>query len=208
MKLKWLGHACFSLTTDSGTVIVMDPFDASVGYPVPNCAADIVTESHQHHDHNDVSSLSAIGQVLNSPCDVTVGGVHISTLSTFHDGEQGAKRGTNLIFLIEADGKKIVHCGDLGHMPGEEQLAAMRGADVLLVPVGGFYTIDAETAEAIRKAVEPKLTVPMHFLTPVMNFPIADEKPFLALNGGGYAGTNEIELNGEHNGVLVLNWQA
>ena len=125
MKIKWLGHACFSLTTTDGTVILADPFDASVGYPVPKCAADIVTESHQHHDHNDISSLASVGQVLDSACDVTIGSVHISTLSTFHDDAEGAKRGSNLIFVIEADGLKIVHLGDLGHMPTDEQIAAL-----------------------------------------------------------------------------------
>lgn len=211
MKLKWLGHACFSLTTAAGTVIVTDPFDASVGYPVPQCAADIVTESHQHHDHNDISSLSRAGQVLSEACDLQIGDVHLSTVSCFHDDEQGAKRGKNLIFVIEADGLKIVHCGDLGHMPDDKQLSAIRGADVLLIPVGGFYTIDAQTAEAVRKASGAKLTVPMHFLTPVMNFPIADEKPFLSLNGGKYAGANEIEITPENiagmPSVLVMDYR-
>lgn len=207
MKIKWLGHACFCITTHAGTTIVTDPFDASVGYPVPTCAADIVTESHQHHDHNDISSLSRVGQVLSAPCDVQLGDVHLRTLSAYHDEEQGAKRGENLLFLIEADGRKIVHCGDLGHMLDAEQLEAIRGADALLIPVGGFYTIDAQTAAQICKAVQPRLVVPMHFLTPALQFPIADEKPFLALMGGGYAGTNEIDLDADAQGVLVLEWK-
>lgn len=212
MKIKWLGHACFSITTSAGTTVLTDPFDASVGYPVPACAADIVTESHQHHDHNDVSSLSLVGQILSKPCDVQIGAIHISTVSAFHDDEQGAKRGKNLIFIIEADGLKIVHAGDLGHMLSDEQIEAISGADVLMIPVGGFYTIDADTAEAIRRAASPKITIPMHFLTPAMSFPIADEKPFLALNGGVYAGSDEIELSaqsaGSHPAVIVLDYPA
>ena len=211
MKIKWLGHACFSLTTANGAVILTDPFDASVGYPMPTCAADIVTESHQHHDHNDISTLACVGRVLSDECDVTAAGAHISTLSAFHDEVQGEKRGRNLTFMIEADGLKIAHLGDLGHMLSDEQTAALKGTDVLLIPVGGFYTIDAETAEQVRMAIGAKLTIPMHFLTPVLGFPIADEKPFVALNGGEYAGTNEIEITPENIGnfpaVLVLDYQ-
>lgn len=198
MKIKWFGHACFSLTTDAGTVLLTDPFDASVGYAMPRCAADIVTESHQHHDHNDISSLPRVGRVLRDPCDITIDDMHISTLSCFHDDVGGAKRGNNLIFLIEADGLRIAHCGDLGHLLSDEQIAALGRIDVLLVPVGGYYTIDAPLAEALRKAIAPRLTIPMHYLTPALNFPIADETAFLALNGGTHAETNEIAVCAAH----------
>ncbi len=197
MKLKWHGHACFSLTFANGTHVLTDPFDASVGYAQPKCAADIVTESHQHHDHNDVSTLESVGTILSTAAETEIGGVRISALSCFHDDCGGTKRGTNLVFVFEADGLRIAHCGDLGHMLSDEQIAQLGKIDVLLVPTGGFYTIDSGTAETLRRKIAPKLTVPMHFLTPVMGFPISDEKPFIALNGGEYAGTSEIEITPE-----------
>lgn len=210
MRIKWLGHACFEITTKDGTVIVTDPFDASVGYPVPRSAADIVTESHQHHDHNDVSNLEKADLVLSEPCDTRIGGVRFSTVSAYHDDANGAKRGPNLLFVIEADGLKIAHLGDLGHDLNEEQLAPLRGADVLFLPIGGFYTIGAEQAERIRRQIQPRLTIPMHFLTPAIGFPIGDEKPFLALNGGQYAKKKELEIDGDSISqlpeVLVLDY--
>lgn len=209
MKLKWYGHSCFALTTDSGLVILSDPFDDLVGYPVPRCAADIVTQSHQHHDHNDVSSLTRVGRILKDACDVRIENVHIQTLSCFHDEAQGAKRGENLIFLFEADGLRIAHCGDLGHMLSPGQIAALGRIDVLLVPVGGYYTIDAQCADALRRALSPRLTIPMHYLTAALSFPIADEGQFLALSGGVHAGVNEIDLAHIDSlpPVLALNYQ-
>lgn len=194
MKIRWHGHSCFSLLLENGLHILTDPFDASVGYAQPTCAADIVTESHQHHDHNDTSTLSAVGTILAQPGTWTFGDVTIRAIPTFHDDENGAKRGTNLLFVVEAEGMRIVHCGDLGHMLSQEQLAALAPCSVLLVPIGGFYTIDTDTALRLREELAPALTIPMHFLTPPMRFPISDEKAFVEKSKGRYADTNEIHV--------------
>lgn len=204
MTIEWLGHSCFKLTACDGTVLVTDPFDASVGYPCPVCDADIVTESHQHHDHNDISSLSRVDTVLKDACAEKLGPFTVKTLDTYHDDENGAKRGSNLIFIIEADGCRIAHLGDLGHYPDDKTLEALKGLDYMLIPVGGFFTIDAETAEKIRLAVRPRHTIPMHFLTDCMKFPIKDEKPFLALNNGQYMHTAKIDTADDIPEVAVL----
>ena len=141
MKLKWYGHSCFALAFSCGTTIVIDPFDDSVGYPLCRARADAVLCSHDHFDHNHVSSLQGKPLIVADRAPRTVGGVQIHGLPCFHDDAQGAKRGKNIAFILEGDGLRIAHLGDLGHMPTPEMYEALRSVDVMLVPIGGTYTI-------------------------------------------------------------------
>lgn len=194
MKLKWNGHACFTITLSNGLTIVTDPFDPSVGYQCPRDCADVVTISHGHHDHNYLETLTGRKQVLDAPGQTQVGGATISALPSFHDDEGGAKRGKNLIFKFEADGETLVHLGDLGHMPNAAQLAFIRGATVLLIPIGGFYTIDTQQALEIIRAAAPRCAVAMHFKTAVNDFPISDESEFVAKTGAVHVKINELPI--------------
>ena len=170
MKLKYYGHACFSLSYEGGPTLVIDPFDETVTYPPCDEICDAALLSHDHFDHNHVQSLRGEFVVLREAGSYEVRGVRITAVPSFHDKQRGALRGRNLIFRIEGDGLTIVHLGDLGHMPDEAQLRAIAGADVLLTPIGGTYTIDTPEAEELIRLAQPKHAVAMHFRTPDYDF--------------------------------------
>lgn len=155
MKLIWNGHSCFTLETAQGT-LVMDPYaDGYVpGLGALKLEADRVLCSHGHKDHGAAEVIKVTGK----PCTAAV-----EEIATFHDEVQGAKRGANVIHVIAAEGMRVVHCGDLGCELEPEQLDKLKGADVLLVPVGGFFTINAAQAGQLVRAVQPRVTVPMHY---------------------------------------------
>jgi L-ascorbate metabolism protein UlaG (beta-lactamase superfamily) len=180
MKYAWLGHSTFLITNDAGGRLVTDPADERSIPKLPEVSADVVTVSHRHHDHCAVERIGGEPVVKESPEPETLAGFTIRGFSTFHDEVKGAKRGLNTVFLIEADGQRLVHCGDLGHMPDEKTIDAIRGCDVLLLPVGGVYTVDGKAAWEIAKRVAPKTVVPMHYQTPDLGFALEPVDRFLA----------------------------
>lgn len=185
MRIKWLGHACFKITDDRGVVIVTDPFDNTVGYKVPNIKADIVTTSHDHFDHNFTEAIEGEFVLINKAGNFYVKDINIRGIVSHHDNSGGKKRGDNIIFTYDIEGIKVCHLGDLGHVLSEKQLEQIGGVDVLLVPVGGNFTIDADEAVEVIKQIKPCIIIPMHFKTPVMNFPIEPVESFLEKIGGG-----------------------
>lgn len=178
MRIEWLGHACFLITSGGGTRIVTDPFNEEVGYPLPRVEADIVTVSHQHFDHNAVAVVGGRPRVVEGPGDHRPEGVSVRGVSTFHDQEEGRKRGTNTVFVITVDGLNVCHLGDLGHLLSPEQVRLIGPVDVLLVPVGGTYTIDAAEAAETVTALRPRVVIPMHYKTGYINFPITGVDEF------------------------------
>lgn len=195
MTITWLGHACFMITLNDGRKIVTDPFDRTVGYKVPDVDCDIVTVSHHHHDHDALEELSSYKTYIDNEGIFEFDGLKISSMNAFHDDAQGAKRGNNLIFKIEADGKTIVHLGDLGHITNDQQTEFIKNCDVLFVPIGGTYTVTTgEAIEIIRKA-SPFCVVPMHFLTPAIGFPITDEKEFARKMNAKYLKLNSANAD-------------
>ncbi len=164
MEITWLGHACFRLK-GKDSVVVMDPCPKSTGYNIGWQQADIVTVSHDHPDHSYVEGVAGAPRVLTGPGEYEIGGVPVIGIRTYHDTKRGAERGRNTVFLAELDEVRVCHLGDLGHMPTEEQIEALSDIDVLLIPVGGHTTIDAETAAEVVSLLEPKLVVPMHYAT-------------------------------------------
>ena len=193
MKLKWYGHSCFGMTFADGTVLVTDPFDESVGYPLCTASADAVLSSHDHFDHNHIQSLSGHPRMINAPGSYTAGEVRIEGTASWHDPEQGRLRGPNTIFQVFGDGLKLVHLGDLGHMPNEEQLEALSGADVMLIPIGGNFTIDTKQAVEIIRLAKPRTAIAMHFRNQWCSFPVSDEKEFVELTGASVL-PNELEI--------------
>jgi len=163
MEIKYLGHASFLIKTKKAK-IVTDPFDPKmVGIKFPKVEAEIVTVSHGHQDHNMISLVGGNPVIFDWPGEYERMGVRIFGFKTYHDKEKGAKRGENIIFKIEAEGVSVVHCGDLGLVPEEEFLDKLGNVDILLVPVGGFYTIDPSEAYDLVKKIEPSIVIPMHY---------------------------------------------
>lgn len=197
MKLHWFGHSCFQMTFSDGTRVLTDPFDDHVGYPVPAVETDIVTCSHEHFDHGYTQVLKGEFTELRTPDPVAAGCVTIDGISSFHDEENGAKRGKNVIFRYRGDGLTIVHLGDLGHFPTPEQLEFISGADILLCPIGGFYTIDTDLALLIISMAKPKTAIAMHFKTPVNDFPISDEKKFARALEAQYIPSCDLDVTAE-----------
>ncbi len=179
MKRTWLGHSTFLLETDAGTKLVTDPVDAGSGFDLPHVEADVITVSHRHFDHCATERIGGTPAIKETTDPETIAGFAIRGFATFHDEVRGAKRGPNTIFLIEADGQRFVHCGDLGHMPDDATIAALRGADVLMIPVGGIFTVDGKAAWEITKRIAPKVVVPMHFAVPNLRFQLEPVDNFL-----------------------------
>jgi L-ascorbate metabolism protein UlaG (beta-lactamase superfamily) len=164
MEITYLGHSSFKLRGKQVTVVT-DPFgDIGIKFP-KHTSSDVVTISHDHDDHNQVSAIEGNPFIIKGPGEYEVKGVGIVGVSVFHDDEKGAKRGKNTIYRIELDGLSIVHLGDLGHALASQQVDELDGVNILLVPVGGVYTIDASQAAEVVAAVEPSIVIPMHYHT-------------------------------------------
>lgn len=166
IKIKWLGHSCFAVECKNYR-IVLDPFEPG---SVPGLLsvreeADLVLCSHEHFDHNYRAGVVVSEQPGESPFRVTA-------LSSYHDDQQGALRGKNTIFLLEAEGMGIVHFGDIGCMPGELVLEKLRGADAVMIPVGGHYTVNAAEAQAILDEIRPRVVIPMHYRSDAFGFDV------------------------------------
>lgn len=172
MDISPLGHAAFKLK-GKHTVIVTDPYDSEmVGLNFPkHTAADIILVSHAHPDHNFISIVEGVNGmplIFSGPGEYEAKGVDITGIPTFHDSNNGSERGTNTVYKIVVDGITLVHCGDLGHKLTDEQTDLIDEVDVLFVPVGGVYTIDAKIAAEVVTQLEAKIVVPMHYLRPQM----------------------------------------
>ena len=181
MKVKFLGHACFLITLSTGTKIITDPYEVSrdLNYGVISESADIVTVSHDHFDHNNVSVVKGNPHVIKGAGDMEIKGIPFHGISVYHDNEQGSARGKNTIYCFEVDGIQLCHLGDIGHVLGEEVLEDIGRVDILFIPVGGYFTIDADTADYVSKQIKPRIIIPMHFKNSKCDFPITGIDDFL-----------------------------
>jgi L-ascorbate metabolism protein UlaG (beta-lactamase superfamily) len=166
MDIIYLGHSSFKLSGRSISV-VMDPYETvKSGFKFSKVSADVVTVSHEHYDHNRHDLVSEVRKVIDGPGEYEIDGVSFIGLPTYHDTKKGEERGRNTIFVVEMDGVRLLHLGDLGHKLDEKSLSAIGGIDVLMVPVGGFYTIDSAVAVEVVRSIEPKFIIPMHYSLP------------------------------------------
>jgi len=173
MDITHLGHSSFKIRGRVATVIT-DPYSKDlVGIKFPTVEANIVTVSHQHNDHNNTSAVSGNPIIIAGPGEYEIKGVRIIGVASYHDATSGSERGRNTIYRIEIDAITIVHCGDLGHKLKDDDIELLSGADVLLIPVGGFYTISAEVAKEVVTQLEPMIIIPMHY-----NYASLDQKNF------------------------------
>jgi len=169
MNIYWYGQSCFKLEGEKTTVIT-DPFNNQYGLKVPRLAADLVTVSHNHLDHNNVEGVKGISEakpfVISGPGEYDYKNVFVYGVSAYHDDQQGAERGTNTMYRLEIDGIRIGHLGDLGHPLTNGMTEKMEGLDILLIPVGGTYTINAKQATELISQLEPRIVIPMHYHLP------------------------------------------
>ena len=191
MKIKWLGHASFMITSDTGTRIITDPYGtrADLSYGEIKESADIVTVSHDHGDHNNVAAVRGNPQVVRGAAKVK--GIEFKGIPCCHDDAGGEKRGKNTIFCFEVDGVRICHLGDLGHQLSDKEVAELGKVDILLIPVGGFYTIDAKVAGQVCDRLKPKVIIPMHYKTDRYSGPISRADDFLK----GKAGVSRLDAS-------------
>jgi len=178
IEITWLGHSCFRIKGKDATLLT-DPYDDSIGYSLGKPRADIVTSSHAHPGHGFTSGVGGEPRVVHGPGEYEISGVFITGIGTFHDAEKGRERGRNTIYLIEMDDVMLCHLGDLGHPLSTEQVAEVSRVEVLLVPVGGFSTIDAATAAETVRLLQPRIVIPMHFQTEALRFQLAPVDGFL-----------------------------
>ena len=179
MKVKWLGHAAFQLTAEDGTTIVTDPYETSEGlkYGELDVSADIVTASHEHGDHNNTAAVKGNPEVVKD--STSVKGINIKAIKTAHDDKGGSERGNNTIFCIEVDRVRVCHLGDLGHLLTDNQVVEIGKVHVLLVPVGGHFTIDAKNATQVAEQVRARTIIPMHYKNNKCLFPIGEVDEFI-----------------------------
>ena len=187
-KIYWAGQSCFQISVstskDHSADIVIDPYDEKIGMKLPNLSADIVLVTHDHYDHNNIGGVKGAPFVISGPGEYEVKEVFINGISSFHDDVEGKERGQNTIYVFEAEDLKFCHLGDLGQKQlTDEQLEKIDSVDVLMIPVGGKYTIDSQAAQKIIGQIEPRIVIPMHYALPKNKAELDDVSKFLKTMG-------------------------
>ena len=166
MVISWYGQACFRLQSGQKTIAI-DPFDKKIGLKPPSFSADLVLVTHSHYDHSNVGAINGDPFVIDGPGEYEHQGIRVKGIESYHDNKKGKERGLNTIYLIQHEGLRIVHTGDLGQTElSESQLESIGFVDVLLIPVGGFFTINGKEAGSLVKTIQPRIAVPMHYKVP------------------------------------------
>lgn len=201
MRIRWLGHSSFLITSEGGVRIVTDPYTSGllkgIRYRNIEEAADIVTVSHEHFDHNNVAGVPGNPEVVRGAGRHQVKGIDFHGIASFHDDRGGRSRGPNTIFCFTVDGIRVCHLGDLGHQLSEQQLSEIGEVDVLLIPVGARFTLDARGASRVVEALTPRVAIPMHYQTVKVVFPLVLARVESFLEGKpniGRPDTSEMEL--------------
>ena len=167
IKLKWLGHACYKIWFDD-IQCVIDPFEDGYvpGYRNIDTSADIILASHKHNDHYGMDTVRQLLRLVN--------GVNVKKVHTFHDEKGGSLRGENIVHVLEYNGVKVAHFGDIGHVLSAEQAAEIGDIDVALIPIGGTYTVRADEAKTICQQVNAKIIIPMHYRSGNQGFDVLE----------------------------------
>ena len=181
MRIKWLGHACFLITSDGGLRVITDPYavGGGINYSPISETADVVVVSHDHSDHNNVGAVQGKPEVVKGTGTKTAKSIQFRGVATSHDSSQGRQRGPNTVFCFTIDNFRLCHLGDLGHVLSLAQITEIGALDILFVPVGGFFTIDAAVASHVCDQLRPRVVIPMHFKTPECGYAIAGVDDFL-----------------------------
>ena len=200
MKIRYLGHATFVVTTGDGIRIILDPYEpggfgGQIAYGAYTEPVDVAVVSHDHADHNYVRGLKGNPAVVRGSRDQTVRGIEFRAIPVYHDARRGAERGENVIRVFTADGLTLCHVGDLGHTLTEDTVTQIGAVDILFLPVGGRFTIDAAAAAKVAEQIAPKVVIPMHFKTAKVDFGLAPVEDFLRGKEGRTQklGVSEVE---------------
>lgn len=214
MKIKWLGHSCFMITSADGTKVLTDPYNKLVGYDLPEIEADIVSTSHNHNDHNNVNAVKGSFVHINDPGSFSMSGIEIKGVAAFHDKVSGTKRGKNTIFNFIIDEVNVCHCGDLGHILDSNQIGEIGKVDILLLPVGGLFTINAFDAVNVMKQLNPTVVIPMHYRTKALGLRghvFAKAEKFISASGLKSKQYVELQINKgnikDYSGIAVLKYE-
>ncbi|MFC1919703.1 MBL fold metallo-hydrolase [Chloroflexota bacterium] len=200
MKIKWLGHAFFLITTTSGLKILTDPYQSGfmdiIKYAPAKESPDIVTISHQHGDHNHTDDLKGSPMIIQGAGTHQVKGTEFLGIPCYHDMVSGKERGENTIFCFTIDGIRVCHCGDLGHPLDDDSLRSLGTVDVLLIPTGGpAATLELEEAISLWERLKPRVVIPMHFRNKKCSFPKYGADDLVRLRSGAVrAGKSEAEF--------------
>jgi len=179
MVISWYGQACFKLSSGPQAVII-DPFEKGIGLTPPTGEAQLVLSTHDHSDHNNIASIKGEPFVIDGPGEYEYQGIRVRGLRSYHDDKKGADRGTNTIYIIRMEGLRIVHLGDLGQTAlTDKQVETIGSVDVLMVPVGGQFTINGSEAIAIVNQIEPRFVIPMHYALPALKIKLDGVDVFL-----------------------------
>lgn len=214
MKIRYLGHSSFLLTESTGTAIVTDPYDPSVGFAMPKVRADAVTVSHRHYDHDNVKAVEGNPVILDREQGYELTGVDINAIRSYHDDKAGALRGENVIFKFRMDGLDVCHLGDLGEECSAELIEAILPVNVLLIPVGGTYTIDAAMAKEYVDRLMPDVVIPMHYRAKGCKLDIEKVDEFLSQfedeaveceETGEEIELSRDDIDGETTRIIVMN---
>ncbi|MCP6718294.1 MAG: MBL fold metallo-hydrolase [Patescibacteria group bacterium] len=188
MNIVWQGHAFFQITTNpqknSLIKIAIDPYEKNLGLRLPKTEADVLLVTHQHYDHNNIKAVSGNPFLIEGPGEYDVKNIFVHGIPSFHDEKQGKERGENTIYVIESENLKICHMGDFGQKElTDEQLEKIGEVDILMIPVGGTYTISAQEALKIVSQIEPRITIPMHYSLPNLKIKLDPVSKFLKAFG-------------------------
>jgi len=188
MKITWYGQSLFELITkpqqNDEVKIVVDPFDESIGLKVPKLDAKILLVTHEHHDHANIKAVSGCPFLINGPGEYEVKGVYVKGIPAFHDNSSGKERGKVTIFTIESEDIKVCHLGDFGQPElTEHQLEEIGEVNVLMIPVGGVYTIDSKAAAQVINQIEPQIVIPIHYKIPKLKYKLEELDKFLKVMG-------------------------
>jgi L-ascorbate metabolism protein UlaG (beta-lactamase superfamily) len=200
VKIEWIGHACFCITSQAGLKILTDPYETGfrdiINYGPVNESADIVTVSHEHGDHNHVAAVSGDPTVVKATGVTSVKGVDFKGIAVYHDRVQGTERGPNTIFTFEVDGIRLTHLGDLGHPLSAEQMGELAGTQVLFAPTGGpAATLELEEVIDLWERLKPAVVIPMHFRTERCSFPKYSADDLVKMRPAAKkAGASEISI--------------
>lgn len=167
MKITWFGHSCVKIESSNGKTIIIDPYGEEIGFKLPNLSSDIVLISHNHYDHSNSNAIKNNPFIIDEPGEYNVAGFSIIGVHSWHDEEQGQKRGENIIWVVSDDDFTIAHFGDFGQkeLTGE-QTDIIGDIDILFIPVGEIFTIGSSDAIKIVNKLEPKAVVPIHYQIP------------------------------------------